>query len=99
MLVPALTLQPLLENAVKYAVAERPGGGVVAVRAFRNDGRLRLEVEDNGPGLASGWKEGVGLGNLRSRLEQLYGDQQSFVIAVSEHGGVTVRLEIPWRLA
>ena len=51
-LVPSLVLQPLVENAVRHAVAPRPQGGTIAVRAARRDAELWLEVEDDGPGIA-----------------------------------------------
>lgn len=98
--VPALVLQPLVENALRHG---DPGPGAaarIAVRARRENGRLVLEVEDNGPGLgatpvgAAG--EGVGLANTTRRLEQLYGDRQSLTLRNLPEGGLRVAVELPY---
>jgi signal transduction histidine kinase len=74
-LIPAMSVQPLVENAVKHAVASRLDGGhvrvVVAMRPDRSG--IRIAVEDDGPGFAPGDADGTGLRNLRSRLQALYG--------------------------
>lgn len=99
--VPALVLQPLVENALRHG---DPGPGVVArvaVRARRNNGRLVLEVEDNGPGIDGTPEEaigkGVGLANTARRLEQLYGAAQSLRLENLRDGGVRVSVELPFR--
>ena len=103
--VPALVLQPLVENALRHG---DPGPGAaarIAVRARRVDGRLLLEVEDNGPGIAGtpavGVGTGVGLANTARRLEQLYGRSQSLRLEnrSGEEGGVRVSVELPFREA
>src|SRR6185295_14712147 len=94
--VPALSLQPLAENAVRHGIARRPEGGTLRVRAARDDGRLRLAVEDDGPGLGES-ADGIGLSNLRARLEQLYGQAQRLDLAGRPGGGVSVELTIPFR--
>ncbi|MGH9465254.1 MAG: sensor histidine kinase, partial [Thermoanaerobaculia bacterium] len=74
--VPALCLQPLVENAVRHAVAPRAAGGTVAVRARHEDGALVLEVADDGPGAdptALAGEVGLGLRLVRERLVALYG--------------------------
>lgn len=99
--VPALVLQPLVENALRHG---DPGPGVaarVAVRARRENGRLVLEVEDNGPGIAGTPEEaigaGVGLANTARRLEQLYGTAQSLRLQNLRDGGARVSVELPFR--
>jgi two-component system LytT family sensor kinase len=97
--VPQLLLQPLVENAVKHG---DPGPGqpaIVTVTAARQDGRLLLEVRDNGPGLTEGKPKpsGIGLSNTRRRLEALYGDNQSLTIGSAPEGGCLVRLDLPFR--
>jgi LytS/YehU family sensor histidine kinase len=101
--VPALVLQPLVENALRHG---DPGPGVparISVRARRDDGSLLLEVEDNGPGLAGTQAEavgkGVGLANTARRLEQLYGDRQALTLFNLTGGGLRVAVELPYRAA
>jgi two-component system LytT family sensor kinase len=99
--VPALVLQPLVENALRHG---DPGPGVaarVAVRARRDNGRLVLEVEDNGPGIAGTPEEaigaGVGLANTSRRLKQLYGASQALRLENRRDGGAHVSVELPFR--
>jgi two-component sensor histidine kinase len=100
--VPSLVLQPLVENAVKHAIAPREGPGRLVVRAVRNNGRLELSVEDDGattadPSLAARDDGGgIGLANTRERLRHLYADQQSLTLDRSDLGGVRVRIELPF---
>lgn len=81
---PSLLLQPLVENAVKYAVTPQEAGADIAVIARSIGGRLVVEVADTGPGLAGGkpgpTHEGTGLGleNIRERLTQVYGRDYRF---------------------
>jgi signal transduction histidine kinase len=100
-LVPHLVLQPLVENAVVHAVGGREGMGRVSITAERNDGSLRLLVEDDGPGLGAvepedALRSGIGLSNTRERLERLYGDRQELSL-VSLRRGLRIVLTIPFR--
>jgi len=99
--VPCLILQPLVENAVRHGVGTDPGEVVVAVRARAGSDLLRLEVEDHGRGLLSAEHivEGVGLANIRARLEQLYPDAHRFTLAPAPGGGTVATIEIPLRVA
>ena len=98
--VPNLILQPLVENAIRHGIAARAGGGQVVVLAYRDRGRLRLEVRDDGCGLPledSGRPhEGAGLANTRARLRQIYGGAQSFSLDPAPGGGAVASLEIPF---
>lgn len=94
--VPALILQPLVENALQHGVAAREDGGCVAVRAEADGGRLALEVRDNGPGCApERLGAGIGTANTRDRLRQLFGEDQSFRLGGSAATGALARVEIP----
>jgi sensor histidine kinase YesM len=106
LLVPSLFLQPLVENAIRHGNAERAGRGAIAVRARRDDGRLVLEVEDDGPGpapaVAAGSRPGpagLGLAATAERLQLLYGDAQSFSAGPGAGGGFLVRARLPLRSA
>src|SRR6266404_190715 len=80
--VPHLILQPVVENAIQHAVAPRTAQSEIDVTAKRRDGSLRLEVKDNGPGMSTNAdpldRQGVGLNNVRARLEQIYGNDFRF---------------------
>jgi signal transduction histidine kinase len=100
-LVPNMVLQPLVENAVQHGIASRAGAGELEVRSFVQNGAVRLEVRDDGPGPADDLGEGasgVGLANTRARLQQLYGDSYRFSLTRPEQGGTLVALEIPFHL-
>jgi two-component system, LytTR family, sensor kinase len=98
--VPNLILQPLVENAIRHAVAPRAAETLVIVRSARDNGRLHLQVTDNGDGVtvASKTTNGIGLANTRSRLEKLYGKNQTFELREVSAGGVQVSLTIPFRI-
>jgi signal transduction histidine kinase len=75
--VPSFLLQPIVENAIRHGIAPRLSGGHVDVTATRTDSMLTLRVQDDGVGLPPAWRfeerAGVGLRNVASRLEHLYG--------------------------
>jgi LytS/YehU family sensor histidine kinase len=97
-LVPSLLLQPLVENAMKYAIAPREEGGSVTVIAGIEGNALRLAVVDDGPGLpvgsTAGNGRGVGLRNTRERLKVLYGDAHRVEIA-DAGPGLRVEMRLP----
>lgn len=102
-LVPALALQPLVENAIRHGIAQRAGAGCVTVQGRRAGDRLMLEVRDTGLGLthrSNGHSPtGVGLSNTRARLEHLYGSEAGLSLENAEGGGAVARLWLPWRTA
>lgn len=98
--VPNLILQPIVENAMRHAIATTSNLGRIEITAVARNGMLRIQVKDNGPGLLSvttpgNLKQGVGLANTRARLERLYGSNHRFELRNEPAGGFVVTLEIP----
>ncbi|MFL5386875.1 MAG: sensor histidine kinase [Longimicrobiaceae bacterium] len=89
--IPTMTLQPLVENSLKHGIAGKLEGGRVTVRVRRDDDRLRMEVEDDGAGFPRDPREGTGLGNLRRRLETLYGPAAALTV---EHPAAGARVVV-----
>ncbi len=96
---PSLILQPILENAIKYAVTPRVEGGCIDVSAYRDNGLLRVCVEDDGPGLppedAPRRRLGVGLANARERLELMYSGRAGLSARNREPHGCRVEIWLP----
>ena len=97
--VPSLVLQPLAENAVRHGIAPSIAGGSVEVAAMREGEELVLRVRDTGVGLGPGSESpgGVGLRNVRARLQHLYPGQHRFRVSNRVEGGVESLLAIPFR--
>lgn len=109
--VPHLLLQPLVENAIRHGIGARSGPGRLAMRAHADQDQLVLEIEDDGPGPgrfelpartaerggATGHPEGAGLGlaNVRERLERLYGDAASLELLGLPDGGCRATVRLP----
>ena len=97
---PSLLLQPLIENAIKYAVTPSETGADIWISALREGHGVRLEVADNGNGegseFAATQSTGVGLANIRDRLTQAYGAAHRFDTRQNDKGGFSVILEIPY---
>lgn len=102
-LMPSLLLQPLVENAIKYAIASSLEGGSIAVSAWVSGDELLLSVADDGPGLdlrngRAPRGGGVGITNSRERLRALYGEAQSFRLSTTEPHGLTISIRLPLEL-
>lgn len=97
--VPTLILQPLVENAMRHGIRDRSDGGRVRIRAARHDGRLELEVRDDGPGFdnpaETAVSRGVGLGNTEERLRRHFGDACVLETRNAPGGGAVVRIVMP----
>jgi two-component system, LytTR family, sensor kinase len=101
-LVPSLLLQPLVENAIKYAVTSQEDGADISIIAQRAGDRLRIIVSDTGPGLQAAAQDpklstGVGMVNTRERLIQAYGEDQRFDHYSRSGGGFEVVIEFPYQ--
>lgn len=97
-LVPTFLLQPLVENAVRYAVGNRAQGGALGIRAARSNGAVTITVRDDGPGIARvPAVPGVGLSNTLRRLAAHYGPTATFALENHPEGGAIATLVIPAR--
>ena len=96
-LVPAFTLQPLVENAIRHGIATRAGGGRLSVRAAVEDGLLHLEVADDGPGAEPDevGDGGHGLALVRERLRAAHGARGEVAVETAPGAGFVVRLRLP----
>ena len=100
---PSLLLQPLVENAIKYAVTPKEEGAEIAVSARLAGDRVQIAVSDTGPGvhgtkLRPSLSTGVGLANIRDRLAQAFGPDHRFETRSNRGGGFGVEIEIPFQL-
>ena len=97
--VPNLLLQPLVENAIKHGIAKRVAGGVVRISGANEGGRLRLRVYNDGPGVPidlQATRTGVGIGNLRTRLQILHGSESDLQL-IQTDAGIEVMVTLPLR--
>jgi LytS/YehU family sensor histidine kinase len=96
-LVPSLLLQPLVENSIKHGIGARAGAAHIAVHVARDGDTLTIEVRDDGCGLGTApLREGIGIGNCRSRLQSLYGESgYRLAIANRDGGGAVVTIVLP----
>ena len=96
-LVPPMVLQPLVENAIRHGIARQGKGGTVVIVTRAADGGIELEVRDDGPGFPKATPDvgGIGLTNIRLRLERLYGSQASLAVGNNPEGGAFSRIRLP----
>lgn len=93
--VPTMLLQPLVENAVRHGISDQVDGGEITIHAKSLNGRVALCVEDTGGGMGPGAEPGVGIGNVRSRLEAQYGPEASLSLESRDGGGTLARIVLP----
>lgn len=100
-LIPSLLLQPLIENAIKYAIAPEIDGGTIMVEARADGQRLKIALKDSGPGIedlnniVSQSGSGVGITNTKERLQQIYGEDHTILLQNLEPQGLGIFIEIP----
>lgn len=101
--VPSLILQPMVENAIQHGIAQRARGGAIRISASESAGMLILRIGNDGPQLPPDWQSshpGIGIANVRTRLQTLYGERSTLDLYNSSSGGVEVSMSLPFvRLA
>jgi hypothetical protein len=95
--VPPLMVGTLVENAIKHGIAPRASGGTLTISASNRDGLLEIGVGDDGVGFRARSGHGVGLANIRARLETLFAGAGSLDLATNAEGGVTATIRLPYR--
>jgi two-component system, LytTR family, sensor kinase len=96
--VPSLILQPMVENAIKHGIAKRVHGGAISIVAARSNGTLTVRIFNEGPSLPEEWEKttsGIGVQNVRTRLQSLYGDAFDLKLC-NRRGGVEASLSLPY---
>jgi two-component system LytT family sensor kinase len=99
-LVPAMIIQPIIENSIKHGLAGKVEGGTIRLSAECAQGRMKLQVEDNGVGvpeskLAQLFESGIGISNVNERLKVLYGDNYRMAVDSREGEGTRTEIEFP----
>jgi two-component system LytT family sensor kinase len=100
--VPNLLLQPLVENAIKHGIAKRAAGGTVRVAAAYHGGKLNLSIYNDGPDFPADGRAaraGVGISNLRTRLQILHGNESELKLNHTDTGAVEVVVSLPLKEA
>ncbi len=95
---PSLTLQPLVENAIKHSISKRPAGGTLAIRASTRNGDLNIDIWDDGEGVSSehlATSSGLGLKTVKRRVELYYESLASMTFNSTPESGMTVSLRLP----
>ena len=99
-IVPSMILQPLVENSIKHGLSRKVGAGSILIRSRRQNGRVVIEVEDDGMGflmdaLEAPMSSGIGLTNVRERLHVIYGAAYQLKLTSEPGKGTSARIEIP----
>ena len=100
MLVPSMLLQPLIENSIRHGISSKVDGGTVTLRTAHGNGRLSIEVEDDGVGipeaeLAKIFNKGIGVSNVKERLKVLYNQDYRMLIDSQPGRGTRIEIEVP----
>jgi len=102
-LVPTMLLQPIIENSIKHGISKSEAGGTIVIRSRKKGRLLTLEVADDGPGLVEedtdeklSLSKGVGISNIRNRLQEIYGPDHELMFSNAEPSGLSVTVVIPY---
>ena len=103
-MVPTMLLQPIIENSIKHGISKAEQGGTIRIQAHRIEENLEIKVTDDGPGLTAdqlndkefSFSTGVGVSNIRNRLQQIYNDKHRLEFINETPHGLTVKVVIPY---
>ena len=103
-LVPTMILQPIIENSIKHGISKSEAGGEIAIKAYRGNDTLVLELNDDGPGLLTSedgrttidLPTGVGISNIRNRLREIYNEDYELIFSNMKPRGLMVKIIIPF---
>ena len=100
MTIPSMILQPMVENSIRHGIGPKVEGGTITLRTSRGEGRLVIEVGDDGIGISPErqremFESGIGIRNVRDRLEVLYGTDFSLRVESNPGRGTSIRFELP----
>jgi two-component system LytT family sensor kinase len=100
MLVPSMLLQPLIENSIKHGISSKVDGGTITLRTSHSNGRLAIEVEDDGVGIGEAelpnvFNKGIGVSNVKERLQVLYNQDYRMLIDSLPGRGTRIEIELP----
>jgi LytS/YehU family sensor histidine kinase len=93
-----MMLQTLIENSIKHGLEPKIAGGTVTVRAYVDGATLHVEVCDDGVGIDPHADDGIGLANIRERLQLLYGKNAELVIQMPPSGGACALIKLPYKM-
>jgi len=96
---PPMMIQSLVENAIQHGLEPKPEGGSVHLRAEVRDGKLCVTVEDSGMGFSKDAGAGIGLANIRERLQQLFGATGALTIEPNQPSGTRATITVPYAVA
>ena len=92
---PPMLIQPLVENAIRHGLEPKIGGGELVIRGQDRQDVIRLEVSDTGLGLNEHGSSGIGLSNIRERLQSLYGTKGRLILEENRPSGLKATIEVP----
>jgi sensor histidine kinase YesM len=93
---PPMLIQPLVENAIRHGLEPKIEGGELSIRGKEKGDILQLEITDTGMGFNEDEDTGVGLSNVRERLQSLYGDKGHLILEENRSSGLKAIIEIPY---
>ena len=92
---PPMLIQPLVENAIKHGLEPKVDGGDILISGEEKNGMLRIEVVDTGGGFKEGKNFGMGLSNIRERLQSIYGNSGRLILEENQPNGLKATIEVP----